>query len=74
LSKDKETGAHAKTIGEINEHMTRLVILAAHVQANGYYMLDVSTFGELEFVCEFEMAFCNRNDIIRKTKWVLVVA
>ena len=54
--------------------MARLLILAAHVQANCYYMLDVSTFGKLEFVREFEMALCDGYDIVWKVKGVLVVA
>lgn len=54
--------------------MARLVIFTAHVQANGYYMLDVPTFGELEFVCELEMTPCDRYDIVWKVKGVLVVA
>lgn len=37
-------------------------------------MLDMSTFGELEFVREFEMALCDRYDIVRKVKGMLVVA
>jgi len=54
--------------------MASLVIFAAHVQANGYYMLDVPTFGELEFVREFEMAFCDRYNVVWEVEGVLVVA
>jgi hypothetical protein len=54
--------------------MTCLVIFAAHVQANGYYMLNVPTLSELEFVREFEMTFCDRYDIVWKVEGMLVVA
>ena len=54
--------------------MTCLVIFTAHVQANSHYMLDVPTFGELEFVCEFEMTLCDQYDIVWKVEGVLVVA
>lgn len=54
--------------------MACLMIFATHVQANGYHMLDVPTFGELEFVREFEMALCDRYDIVWKVEGMLVVA
>lgn len=54
--------------------MACLVIFTAHVQANGYDMLDVPTLSELKFVCEFEMTPCDRYDIVWKVKGMLVVA